>query len=156
MFDIEALKKMPVCKNEFTNTEEITTNSFAKALRQKLGLSQRMMAKMLGLSEKTIEKWEQGANPIKGAASRTLYLLDRHPELVSELYQFRKSAVTEPKRKDEARECHKIRAYALDCYDIGKWESEENSWQSRPSAIDVYVPVETVDSARNQAVFLQA
>ncbi|WP_363321284.1 helix-turn-helix domain-containing protein, partial [Faecalibaculum rodentium] len=45
---------MPVCKNEFTNTEAITTNDFAKALRQKLGLSQRMMAKMLGLSEKTI------------------------------------------------------------------------------------------------------
>lgn len=49
---MKSVKKMPVCKNEFTNTEEITTNIFAKALRQKLGISQRMMAKMLGLSEK--------------------------------------------------------------------------------------------------------
>ncbi|WP_301007449.1 helix-turn-helix domain-containing protein [Faecalibaculum rodentium] len=95
---MKSVKKMPVCKNEFTNTEAITTNDFAKALRQKLGLSQRMMAKMLGLSEKTIEKWEQGANPIKGAASRILYLLDRHPELLNELYQFKKELVDESKR----------------------------------------------------------
>lgn len=95
---MNSVKKMPVCKNEFTNTEVITTNDFAKALRQKLGLSQRMMAKMLGLSEKTIEKWEQGVNPIKGAASRILYLLDRHPELLNELYQFKKELVDESKR----------------------------------------------------------
>ncbi|WP_300957629.1 helix-turn-helix domain-containing protein [Faecalibaculum rodentium] len=95
---MKSVKKMPVCKNEFTNTEAITTNDFAKALRQKLGLSQRMMAKMLGLSEKTIEKWEQGVNPIKGAASRILYLLDRHPELLNELYQFKKELVDESKR----------------------------------------------------------
>lgn len=61
-----------------------------KELRHKLVLSQRMMAKTLGLSEKTIEKWEQGANPVKGAASRLLYLLDKHPELIAELYQFQK------------------------------------------------------------------
>ncbi len=156
MFDIEALKKMPVCKNEFTNTEEITTNSFAKTLRQKLGLSQRMMAKMLGLSEKTIEKWEQGVNPIKGAASRTLYLLDRHPELVSELYQFRKKTVVEPKEKKESRECPKVRICLLDTYDLRKWESEDNGWQKRTSTVDVYVPVETAESANDQTVFLQA
>ena len=49
-------------------------------------MSQSLFAEILGISEKTVEKWEQGANPVKGAASRLLYLLDKNKELINDLY----------------------------------------------------------------------
>lgn len=69
------------------DTEKVTTPEFAKALRNKLNFSQSLFSKILGLSEKTIEKWEQGANPIKGSSSRLLYLLDKNPNLINQLYE---------------------------------------------------------------------
>lgn len=54
-----------------------------------------MFSKALGISEKTVEKWEQGANPIKGAASRLLYLIDQDHSLMDKLYRFKVSAQKE-------------------------------------------------------------
>ncbi|MEY8310366.1 helix-turn-helix domain-containing protein [Erysipelotrichaceae bacterium 51-3] len=98
MFKPAQLSEMPVYQNEITNTESLTTNEFARNLRKSLGLSQRMFAKALGISEKTVEKWEQGANPIQGAASRLLYLIDQDHSLMDKLYRFN---VSEQKENPE-------------------------------------------------------
>lgn len=72
--------------SKVTETNKITTPGFVKQLRNKLNMSQRLFAKVLGVSVKTVEKWEQGANPVKGAASRLLYLLDKNENLIEDLY----------------------------------------------------------------------
>lgn len=71
---------------EFKDVDTEVTPEFARNLRLKLKLSQTMFAKVLGISNKTIEKWEQGGNPIKGTASRVLYLLNKHEYLLDDLY----------------------------------------------------------------------
>lgn len=43
-----------------------------KKIRQKLGLSQSMFAKVLGVSIKTVEAWEAGTNQPMGPAQRLL------------------------------------------------------------------------------------
>lgn len=77
-------------KCEVHSVDEIVTPAFAKELRKKLNVSQRLFAKILGISEKTIEKWEQGANPIKGTSSRLLFLLDKYDGLIDEFYEVKK------------------------------------------------------------------
>lgn len=115
-----------------------------------------MMAKMLGISEKTIEKWEQGANPIKGAASRILYLLDRHPDLVSELYRFKKEMPKHLVTEDEPRKCCTVRAYALDCLCPEDWVSRENDWCMTETAEAEYVLLDPSDNTNDQGECLLA
>jgi len=43
-----------------------------KALRQKLGLTQRELAEQVGVSTKAVENWEQGVRELRGAALRTV------------------------------------------------------------------------------------
>lgn len=81
---------------KITDVDAEVTPEFVRNLRNRLNLSQRMFAKILGLSEKTIEKWEQGATEVKRTASRLLYILDKQPELLDELYMV--------KREDEIME----------------------------------------------------
>lgn len=42
---------------------------------------------MLGIKKKTVEKWEQGVNPVNKTASRLLYLINNNPDLVKDFYQ---------------------------------------------------------------------
>ncbi|WP_273477141.1 helix-turn-helix domain-containing protein [Faecalicoccus acidiformans] len=86
MFDLKKLKKLKGFSSEIIDTNQLTTKEFVKNLRNELNLSQSLFAEILGISEKTVEKWEQGANPVKGAASRLLYLLDKNKELINDLY----------------------------------------------------------------------
>lgn len=55
---------------------------YVKALRRKLGLSQSLFAWMMRVSIKTVEKWEQGKNPVTNGNIIAMYLLDRKPELL--------------------------------------------------------------------------
>ena len=55
---------------------------YVKALRHKLGLSQSMFAELMRVSIKTVEKWEQGKNPVTNGNIIAMYLLDRKPELL--------------------------------------------------------------------------
>lgn len=66
--------------------DEIVNNSFVKNLRTDLDLTQKVFGNVLGVTKKTIEKWEQGVNPIKGPAARLLYLIEDNPILVNKLY----------------------------------------------------------------------
>lgn len=70
----------------FMEFNSIVNPKYVKDLRIKLNFSQKMFANILGISEKTVEKWEQGANPVKGTASRLLFLLNKYDYLIDELY----------------------------------------------------------------------
>lgn len=86
MFNWNEAFKKNAHEFEVKEIDSVITPVFARNLRLKLKLSQRMFAKILGISEKTIEKWEQGKNPIKGTSSRLLYLLNLHEDLLDDLY----------------------------------------------------------------------
>lgn len=64
----------------------IVTPENLRALRNELNLSQSKFANIFGVSKKTIEKWEQGANPIKGAATRLIYLIMKDSSIMTKLY----------------------------------------------------------------------
>ena len=85
-YDLTKIKKEKVYKIEYGDLEKIN-NEFLKKYREKMGFTQIRLANILGVTKKTIEKWEQGKNPIKGTAATLLYLLDLKPELVDLLYK---------------------------------------------------------------------
>jgi DNA-binding transcriptional regulator YiaG len=51
-----------------------------KRLREQLGLTQRMLAKVLGVSAELVEHWEQGIRVPRPMACRLLSAVERDPE----------------------------------------------------------------------------
>ncbi|WP_165071425.1 helix-turn-helix domain-containing protein [Paludisphaera rhizosphaerae] len=52
-----------------------------KAVRRKLGASQPLLAKFLGVSVKTLRAWEQGLHPVPAIAARFLDEIQAAPEI---------------------------------------------------------------------------
>ena len=67
-------------------SETIVDKHFIKKLRIKFDFTQVVFASILGVSVKTIEKWEQGVNEPRPMAKKLLYLVDKKPELIDYLY----------------------------------------------------------------------
>lgn len=82
----EAFRK-PGIECNVQNIDEVVTPEFIKNLRKKLKVSQRLFSQILGIGEKTVEKWEQGLNPVEGTASRLLFLLNKYDFLGNDLYE---------------------------------------------------------------------
>jgi len=55
------------------------------AARAATGLSQATFAKLLGVSVRTVQEWEQGRKVPSGAAATLLKVAARHPEVLKEL-----------------------------------------------------------------------
>ena len=53
-----------------------------KEVRTRLGLSQEAFARLLCISVKTLQNWEQGRREPTGAAMRLLQVADKHPEVL--------------------------------------------------------------------------
>ncbi len=53
--------------------------------RQKIGLSQSEFAKMLGVSLRTLQEWEQGRRNPSGAAKSLITIAIKKPEVIKEL-----------------------------------------------------------------------
>lgn len=53
------------------------------AIRQKLHLTQRGLANVVGVSPRTVESWEAGANTPNGSARHLLYLLGKDERILS-------------------------------------------------------------------------
>ncbi|MCL2629999.1 MAG: helix-turn-helix domain-containing protein [Firmicutes bacterium] len=53
-----------------------------KELREHLGYTQFAFAKMLGVSNKTVEAWESGKNTPSGSSSRLLELWQNSPDMM--------------------------------------------------------------------------
>lgn len=70
---------------QLARTTDVPVTPVAQ-LRLRMGLSQNKFASKLGISVNTLKSWEQGQRTPSGAASVLLKLLDKHPELVAELY----------------------------------------------------------------------
>lgn len=52
------------------------------AARNKSGLSQPQFAELLGISVRTLQKWEQGEREPSGAAKSLIRIAQRHPEVL--------------------------------------------------------------------------
>ncbi|MDC8445746.1 MAG: helix-turn-helix domain-containing protein [Nitrosomonas sp.] len=53
--------------------------------RQKSGLSQVEFAKLLGVSVRTLQEWEQGRRQPSGAAKKLVEIAQRHPDVLKEI-----------------------------------------------------------------------
>ena len=56
----------------------------ARAVREKLALSQSQFAALIGISPRTLQNWEQGHRRPGGTARALLRIAERHPEAVLE------------------------------------------------------------------------
>jgi putative transcriptional regulator len=66
-------------------TPTTTENTLdVRAIREQLALSRSLFANLIGVSERTIEGWEQGRRKPAGAARSLLYIAALHPEVVLE------------------------------------------------------------------------
>ena len=54
----------------------------AKAIREKLGLSQIQFASLIGISPRTLQNWEQGHRHPEGTARALLRVAESHPQAV--------------------------------------------------------------------------
>lgn len=55
-----------------------------KKIRNTVGMSQKIFASYLGVSDKTVEAWESGTNHPSGAASRLLNMIEMDENLIEE------------------------------------------------------------------------
>ena len=55
------------------------------AVRMQSGLSQSLFAKLLGVSVRTLQHWEQGTRSPSGAAKTLIAIASRHPEVLQDL-----------------------------------------------------------------------
>ena len=78
---LKSLNTLPAYELGKVDFEQIVNGNYVKDLRSKLEMSQIVFSKMLGVSKKTVEKWEQGTNRIKGPSSRLLYLIEKDESL---------------------------------------------------------------------------
>lgn len=58
----------------------------AAEARAKVGLSQQDFARLLGVSARTLQDWEQGRREPTGAAKTLLRVAVKHPEVLLELH----------------------------------------------------------------------
>jgi len=56
----------------------------ARAIREKLGLSQAQFAALIGISHRTLQNWEQGHRRPEGTARALLRVAEAHPKAVLE------------------------------------------------------------------------
>lgn len=60
----------------------VVTKSDIKGLREKTGLTQSEFSKMIGVSVRTLQNWEQGRREPEGPAKALLRVFEREPEAV--------------------------------------------------------------------------
>lgn len=80
---------------------------YVKRLRKKLGLTQTMFAALLRVSNKAVEKWEQGANPVTNGNAVAMVMFDQNPELV-EMFIGVEDGICEPNFEQVSNESTEI------------------------------------------------
>ena len=67
-----------------SRTFEVRTANDVVRVRGRLGLSKTKFAKLLGISEDTLQNWEQGRRQPTGPAKVLLKVAARHPRVILE------------------------------------------------------------------------
>lgn len=81
----EILEGIQAIKSSNAN-RRFTAKSFPIVrIREKSNLSQTQFAKLLGVSVRTLQDWEQGRREPSGAAKTLLKVAEHHPEVLQEL-----------------------------------------------------------------------
>lgn len=62
-----------------------SAQAYVAAARAATGLSQAAFARLLGVSVRTLQEWEQGRKAPSGAAATLLRIAARHPQVLKEL-----------------------------------------------------------------------
>lgn len=78
---LKSVKEMKAGKA--SRVTKIAPNEVASA-RLKTGLSQAEFAKVLQISPRTLQEWEQGRRTPSGAARALIQIAFRHPEIIRE------------------------------------------------------------------------
>ncbi|MDY7537702.1 helix-turn-helix domain-containing protein [Undibacterium sp. RTI2.1] len=79
---LESVRQMK--KGKAARVTQVTLSPTSEA-RAKVGMSQSAFAKLLGVSVRTLQEWEQGRRKPSGAAQTLLTIAQRHPEYLQEL-----------------------------------------------------------------------
>lgn len=87
---------------EVSFAEIVVNSEYVKKFRKDHALTQIALANILGVTKKTVEKWEQGVNNVSGSSAVLLKLLNDNPELIGQLYKV--SAGVTGKRDNEEYE----------------------------------------------------
>lgn len=96
MINFDALKEARRISVSYT-MDEISSN-YVKEFRRKHGLTQIALANIMGVTKKTIEKWEQGKNKVRGSSAVLFTLLSHNEHL---LQQIRKVTVISADGREE-------------------------------------------------------
>lgn len=80
---LESVKQMK--RGEAACTTQVMLSEAAQA-RAKTGLSQHAFARLLGVSARTLQDWEQGRRSPTGAAKTLFRVAEAHPEVLRELH----------------------------------------------------------------------
>ena len=70
-----------------------------RAIRTKMGLSQKNFAPLLGVSVSGLQKWEQGKRRPMGAAATLLHVMDQDPATVARALGTAQKATGQPPTK---------------------------------------------------------
>lgn len=82
-----SVRRIITRRNGIVEKDEIISAEKAPvaAARAATGLSQKEFAKLMGVSVRTLQEWEQGRKIPSGAAATLLKVAARHPEVLQEL-----------------------------------------------------------------------
>ncbi len=95
------IEKLLESKRVEVSFAEINVDSaYVKRFRKDHKLTQVALANIVGVTKKTVEKWEQGVNNIGGSSAVLLKLLNDNPELIAQLYSVN-VGVTGKQERDE-------------------------------------------------------
>jgi putative transcriptional regulator len=80
----DAKSERPILKRHKVTVEPVRVFEAdeVKKIRNSTGMSQKIFASYMGVSDKTVEAWEAGTNHPSGAASRLLSMLEMDKELI--------------------------------------------------------------------------
>lgn len=90
MIDFSKIKTMHFTSVEVYEPARVD-GAFIARFRNKHNLSQRALAIIMGVSYKTILRWERRKKPVKGSAAVLLSLLNDNDELVEKVYRVKHS-----------------------------------------------------------------
>jgi putative transcriptional regulator len=84
-------RKMTTRQAAVVPPPKYTANKVVK-VRQELGVSQPVFAKLLNVSSSTVRAWEQGTRKPEGAYRRLLEIADKHPKVLQTVVSSKKAA----------------------------------------------------------------